>query len=55
MEKEEELFCTSCDTSFTIIFTKRNELYTKPGYCPFCSEALDDEEDYKEFDNEDDD
>lgn len=42
MEEEENRFCKSCSTSFTVIYkTKKGELIESPQYCPFCGEYID--------------
>ena len=56
MELDQDYFCTSCNASFTITFPKRkDELYNRPAYCPFCGESLAEETDLDYENIEDDD
>jgi transposase len=57
MDLDKDLFCTLCNSSYTITFPKKkDELYHTPEYCPFCGESLKElDEDYSDFDDTEDD
>ena len=56
MDKETNHFCSSCSSSYTVVYSvSKNELFDTPEFCPFCGQIVTDDENDTELEELNDD